>query len=64
MRAATTTKLVLASATILLSLYDFFPISRGGKGTISDVLLEQARRQPALPLALGFLIGHLWWPQD
>jgi hypothetical protein len=31
--------------------------------TISRVVLAWAQQHPALPFALGFLMGHLLWPQ-
>ncbi len=33
------------------------------KDTISDILLSAAKKRPVTTLAVGLLLGHLFWPQ-
>lgn len=35
----------------------------GWTGTISYLVLTRSRRYPIIALAVGVLIGHLFWPQ-
>jgi hypothetical protein len=62
------TLLVLLAALVLLIGYDIYLHAVGGyPATISYRALQAARREPIIPLvvglALGILLGHLYWPQ-
>ena len=35
----------------------------GWKGTISFLALSRASRYPIIAVAIGVLLGHLFWPQ-
>lgn len=53
---------VLGATACLLGLYDVWVKVRGGdKATISKVLLNFAKRYPIVPLALGVILGHIFW---
>jgi hypothetical protein len=55
---------ILAAVALSLAIYDVIAVWRGGNGaTISEVLLAAGRSYPILVLALGILLGHLFWPQ-
>jgi len=56
--------LVLCAVGILVGAYDlyagfFFPPG----GTVSEVILDFARKYPIVPFLMGLLCGHLVWPQ-
>jgi hypothetical protein len=60
---------VVLGCVLLLVGYDVYLHATGGyRATISHLLLEASRRQPLIPLfiglALGILLGHLYWPQQ
>ena len=58
------TKALLAIALGLFVAYDVVAFLRGGvQATISRVTLGWARRWPLLPLLVGVVLGHLFWPQ-
>ncbi len=57
-----TTKFVLLAFIVLLVAYDFVAFWCGGKdGTISNVAYECLRDHPILAIAIGAVIGHIWW---
>lgn len=59
-----TTKIILAVIIIGLVLYDILAISLGGvEATISYITLIYSKECPVIPFAVGFVSGHLFWPQ-
>jgi hypothetical protein len=64
-RTRTATVWILIAITIVLIVWDIWVAVEPTDGdTISEVVLGWARRTPALPFAVGFLCGHLFWPQS
>lgn len=58
------TKIVIVGAIAGLAFYDLIALTFGGiPATISRVLLNYSIQTPSIPFALGFLMGHLFWPQ-
>ena len=69
MSPLTVTLLVILGALLILVVYDLHLYATGGyQATISYRALQAARREPIIPLlvglALGILLGHLYWPQN
>jgi peptidoglycan/LPS O-acetylase OafA/YrhL len=57
------TGVVVAAATTGLVLWDFIATGvAGSRGTISNPLLSLAYRHPVIPLFMGGLMTHLFWP--
>jgi len=57
------TGIVVAGATGGLIVWDFIAVSfAGSRGTISNLLLSLAYHHPVIPLFLGGLMTHLFWP--
>ena len=59
------TIILIISVTVILICWDIY-VYIGYKGTgstISEVILDYALKNPILPFAFGFLMGHLFWPQ-
>lgn len=55
---------IIIGVVVALILWDIFVAVEPEDGdTISEVVLGWARRSPAIPFAVGFLCGHLFWPQ-
>lgn len=45
-------------------LFDIFAgLNERPQDTVSAVLFDWSRDFPILPLAVGVLLGHLFWPQ-
>jgi len=60
MRKATIIIIILA--IVILGGYDIIAYVRGGsEATISFILLQASRKNPVIPFAFGFLMGHLFW---
>lgn len=57
-----TSWVIIVVAGLLIG-WDVYAALQPGEGTISAVLLDFARRHPALPFAFGVIMGHLFWPQ-
>ena len=58
------TLLVILIGFTGLIVYDVYLAAQGGyENTISYRCLQAARREPLLPLVVGLLLGHLFWPQ-
>lgn len=57
--------LAFTLAVIALAIaFDAVQLARlGWPGTISYLALTQARRRPIIAVAIGVVIGHLFWPQ-
>lgn len=55
---------VVIAVTIGLIGWDIFARIHGGyEATISAVIFETAFKEPVVPFAFGFLMGHLFWGQ-
>lgn len=49
---------------LLIAGYDVFALFIGGTdATISRILLHDSAMVPAIPFGIGFLFGHVLWPQ-
>lgn len=64
----TWTLFFIAAVLVAIIVYDTFVATNGIFGdTISEVTLEWAMKRPisvlALGVAIGVLLGHLFWPQ-
>lgn len=58
-----TTRFVLVGVVIFLVLYDLAALYFGGAdATISRVAYRAACDNPFLAIALGFILGHIFWP--
>ena len=54
----------LLGATVLAAAWNTAVIQWQNPGaSISDTLLMVAQKWPVLPLMIGVLIGHVFWPQ-
>jgi hypothetical protein len=59
---ATTAGLCLVTLIALL-LWDVFAMVRSGpEATISVVVHDFASRNPIVPLFVGIVVGHIFWP--
>jgi hypothetical protein len=58
-----TTKLLIVSI-FFYAVYDviIFAIN-GPEATLNQVILNDSRIHPVVPLAVGIILGHLFWPQ-
>ena len=56
----------LAAIVLIAAGWDIYAITALGsdQATVSRVTLEFAQRYPIVPLGVGILIGHLFWPQS
>lgn len=54
--------ILIGSATALVAWDIYIVTSRPREDTISEILLDWARRVSFLPYAVGVVIGHLFWP--
>lgn len=58
------TKLIMGLVIVALIIYDVIAYARGGyTATISAITLDMAHGMPLIPLAVGVVLGHLFWPQ-
>jgi hypothetical protein len=58
------TRYLLLGFAVLAVFYDLFVVLLfGNKATISQVCLNLCRDYPVIPFALGFILGHILWPQ-
>lgn len=58
------TKLFILITLGVIILFDIVAICTWGvDATISRIVLAWAQAFPLLPLGVGILIGHLFWPQ-
>ena len=57
------TALFLIIALVIVGLWDLYAgWWTPPQSSVSAVIQEWSRRYPALPLAIGILLGHLFWP--
>lgn len=55
---------VLVAVVALLIVWDVFAQLRWGyTGTISYDILTASKNHPLIPLSIGIVMGHLFWPQ-
>jgi hypothetical protein len=55
--------IALIVAALLVGVWDVIAVSRGQpRDTVSDTLYAWSARFPILPLAVGIIIGHVFWP--
>lgn len=59
------TKALLIAGAAALIVWDVYVVGQPASDadTISAVMLAWARAHPAIPFAIGFVFGHLLWPQ-
>ena len=58
-----TTEWVVIVAVVGLVLYDLVAMVRSGPdATISVIVHEFSKNNPIVPLAVGIVIGHIFWP--
>lgn len=59
----TRTGIVVGATSFGLIVWDFVAVSvAGSRGTISNLLLSLAYGHPVIPMFLGGLMTHLFWP--
>jgi hypothetical protein len=59
------TLIILAAVVVILVGWDIYAAFSKEKGdTISSLLLEWSSRKPVIALAIGVILGHLFWPQS
>jgi hypothetical protein len=64
MSTATVTKFIVGAGVLAWVAWDIFVAANETPGdTISEVMLAAARRSPVIPFAVGFVMGHLFFPQ-
>jgi len=61
----TATKWLMIGVIIIIAVYDIAALAIGGRdATISHVIgIEGSFDSPLIPFAVGFVMGHLFWPQ-
>lgn len=58
------TYVMIAVLILITAVYDVFALlAWGSQYTFSTVILDLAGKQPIVPLSLGVILGHLFWPQ-
>ena len=56
--------IILATIVLGVGLYDVFAaLFLPPDSTVSAIVLDLAKRYPILPLLVGIVLGHLFWPQ-
>jgi TRAP-type C4-dicarboxylate transport system permease small subunit len=61
----TLTTWVLAGTLLVIGGYDVWALIWAGEEfTVSHTILELSRAHPLVPLLVGLLLGHLFWPQE
>lgn len=61
--ARTVTLGFIVATTIVVILFDvFMKFYAGDHATISVVLYEEACRHPSIAVAIGIVVGHIFWP--
>lgn len=57
-------KVLVAAVAALIIVIDIVAfVGWGGDATLSGLALDTALVHPTLPLVVGFVLGHLFWPQ-
>ena len=59
------TKWVMVGVILFIAVYDLVILAIGGTAaTISQAVgIEGSFDSPLIPFAVGFVMGHLFWPQ-
>lgn len=58
------TRIAVVVVVLLVGVYDLIALTAWGvEATVSRVLLGGGAVVPAIPFAIGFVMGHLFWPQ-
>ena len=58
------TKIIMATCAGILIGWDVYVAVNGVPGdTISELTLGWAQNHPIIPMAVGVVCGHLFWPQ-
>lgn len=59
------TRWVVIAGLLATAIYDLVALALGGEAaTISRVVgIEGSFDAPTIPFAVGFVMGHLFWPQ-
>lgn len=61
---ASNTRLLLLIVVLVLVAWDVLAIRYGGpQASISRVTFDLVSRYPMLSLAVGIVIGHIFWPE-
>ncbi len=56
--------LLFLAVTAVVSVWDIIAFALGhGEETVSDIIGRWSREFPMLGVAIGVLIGHLFWPR-
>ena len=64
MIGSTVTAVVLVGLAIGIGVWDVYAgIRWGGDATVSAVIQSWAKSYPVLPLLVGIVMGHLFWPR-
>lgn len=51
-------------AHLVIAIWDIWAVTAGRpEDTVSSALLDWARQAPVIVLVIGFILGHLFWPQ-
>lgn len=58
-----TAAILVAFAVGLIAWDTFVALKAGNSATISQVLYQFAKQEPIICVALGIVVGHLFWPQ-
>jgi len=64
MKITKLTKLFIVGITLFIIAYDVFAYLYGHDSTISQVIYSWSIKFPLLPLAVGVLMGHFFWPNS
>jgi hypothetical protein len=60
---AATAGILVAFAVGLIAWDTLVAIKAGNSATISQVLYQFSKQEPIVCVALGIVVGHLFWPQ-
>jgi hypothetical protein len=57
------TYIMIGLIVLVTACYDLFAILAWGSDyTFSTVILDLSQREPVVPLLVGVVLGHLFWP--
>lgn len=59
-----TTVLLLVTIAVLVGWDIYVAANEHSGDTISEIVLAVSLKRPAIPFAVGFVCGHLFWPQS
>lgn len=57
-----TTGFIVIVLVVIFGVDLWLLVKRGYKHTVSAVMLRLSQRFPIIPLLIGIVIGHLFWP--